>query len=388
MVSDTTRIQGAIRVVDKFGDYGLVGYYCLTPNQKELEHFVFSCRILNIGIEQFIYAHLSFPELTVVGEVIGQVKKEGRPDWILINSSKAKKSRVLAKGVKIYFKGGCDLSQMLHYIKEQNCTIIEETNYVSRRNMPIHAEHTQVLLNAQHVDDVKMESLVNSVPFVDEQFFNTKVFEASYDVLIYSVLMDYTQELYKNKNDNSLLPFGGYQFVLTDESHHEKIVGIYKARGLHLINNDFLRSFTAQYEHIGQITPEHFKLNLEKLRKSIPSEIPIIFVNGSEVDTPNPHEENAPLRHRIMNKALDEFISKSFNCYLLDVRKVITSNDQVEDNIRHYKREMHFNLAGELKKLMEDQIGISLVVNRTTMFSRIKVKIQRRIRNILNKVRF
>jgi FkbH-like protein len=59
----------AVRVHDKYGDYGIVGFYSYNKNSHTLEHFVFSCRILNLGVPQFIFNKLSKPKLSILPEV-------------------------------------------------------------------------------------------------------------------------------------------------------------------------------------------------------------------------------------------------------------------------------------------------------------------------------
>jgi len=52
--------HGVIFAYDKYGDYGLVGFFAFDERKtkRKLEHFYFSCRILNMGIEQSVYRHL------------------------------------------------------------------------------------------------------------------------------------------------------------------------------------------------------------------------------------------------------------------------------------------------------------------------------------------
>ena len=52
--------HGVVFVYDRFGDYGLVGFYALDerPTKPKLDHFVFSCRVLGMGVEQAIYGYL------------------------------------------------------------------------------------------------------------------------------------------------------------------------------------------------------------------------------------------------------------------------------------------------------------------------------------------
>ncbi len=52
--------HGAVFVYDAYGDYGLVGFYAFDESQRPLclDHFYFSCRIMNMGVEQCVYQHL------------------------------------------------------------------------------------------------------------------------------------------------------------------------------------------------------------------------------------------------------------------------------------------------------------------------------------------
>ncbi len=52
--------HGVVFVHDKFGHYGLVGFYAFDerPEQRNYRHLFFSCRILNMGVEQSLCRHL------------------------------------------------------------------------------------------------------------------------------------------------------------------------------------------------------------------------------------------------------------------------------------------------------------------------------------------
>lgn len=52
LLSDPHINSGYVSVRDKFGDYGIVGFYALKENT--LLHFTFSCRTLGMGIEQYV----------------------------------------------------------------------------------------------------------------------------------------------------------------------------------------------------------------------------------------------------------------------------------------------------------------------------------------------
>ena len=86
LLKDLSVESGYILVSDRFGDYGLVGFYAVKENS--LLHFTFSCRTLGMGIEQYIYNILKRPQLEIVGEVISDLSKWEIP--VLINRDNSK----------------------------------------------------------------------------------------------------------------------------------------------------------------------------------------------------------------------------------------------------------------------------------------------------------
>ena len=80
MLADTRRSSGYIRVRDRYGDYGICGFYSIAADGAALTDFLFSCRILNMGVEQWVYDHLGRPPVSVVGEVVATL--DGSVDWI------------------------------------------------------------------------------------------------------------------------------------------------------------------------------------------------------------------------------------------------------------------------------------------------------------------
>ncbi|MFS1895213.1 HAD-IIIC family phosphatase [Vibrio lentus] len=76
---------GVIHCKDNYGDYGIVGFYLMKtlPNgKKTLEHFVFSCRTMNMGLECYIYQMLGKPEIDIIEDVAYPLYLYESVDWI------------------------------------------------------------------------------------------------------------------------------------------------------------------------------------------------------------------------------------------------------------------------------------------------------------------
>jgi FkbH-like protein len=376
-----------LKVKDRFGDYGIVGFYALDVEKNKLIHFVFSCRILNLGVAQYIYSKLNFPDLEIVPDVAEKLDMVSKPDWIKEEFRKIEVQNYKSNNsVKVFFKGGCDLGQMTYYLQSKGFDFIEETNYVTSLNFPIHQEHTIVLLDSfLESDENKRYVVENSfIPFVDENFYKTKLFQEKYNCLVYSLLMDYTQEIYKHKTKNIKIPFGGYYGHWTDKDAESELLKRYSKRNFGITNETFA-AFREEFDHVGQISAEDFISNLVKIRSLVPEHIPIIFINGVEFDSPDKKEIGACERHKEMNLALDKFISQSVNTYLLDVRTIIKNEKQLTNNLRHYNREVYQEMSINLLDILNTVLNLNIDV-RLDFFKVVSDRLRKNqlVKRILN----
>jgi FkbH-like protein len=68
--------SGLVRVSDIYGDYGYVGFFAMVNVVNDfyrLRHFCFSCRILHMYVEHFVYNFLGRPALEIQGEVLSDI---------------------------------------------------------------------------------------------------------------------------------------------------------------------------------------------------------------------------------------------------------------------------------------------------------------------------
>ncbi|QDA58608.1 hypothetical protein [Hymenobacter jejuensis] len=348
--SDPSRRWGTVRVHDRFGDYGLVGIYCLNQPENRLEQLVFSCRILHLGIEQFTCAWLGFPALEVQGEVATELNTTDRPDWITVDAQDVDKQLVVGDSptvdstqLRVLLKGGCDLGQMTPFLQAFQLSVIEEFNYVNENQVPVHIEHTALLRAGRELPAPEQQRLAASLPFLGQEAFDTKLWSADYDALIYSPLMDYTQDVYREKATGLDIPFGGYHDLTTADL--AALAARYKQRRFRGMDEAFLQRFRHDFQFEGQISPLRFKQNLRWLREQLPSAVPVFFLNGAEIEVPGSNEPGAKERHVIMNQALAEFVAEADNCFLIDVRDFVRTPADVTNNLRHYHRAHYRTLA-------------------------------------------
>jgi len=119
---------GTVRVVDNYGDYGLVGFYLGMRRSKynKLIHFVFSCRTMNMGIEQYVYEMLNSPDIEIVGPVSYGLKTHDRVDWINAGGDDRASNQSGPLNEKLVLLGGCDLLQLASYCSTDRSEFVNE----------------------------------------------------------------------------------------------------------------------------------------------------------------------------------------------------------------------------------------------------------------------
>lgn len=106
---------GLVEVRDRYGDYGIVGFFCVRTkfSGTTVHHFAFSCRTLNMGVEQWVWEFLGKPEINPVKPVANPVESFDKIDWITEVASFDESETAPQK--RLCLVGGCDLLQVSFY---------------------------------------------------------------------------------------------------------------------------------------------------------------------------------------------------------------------------------------------------------------------------------
>jgi hypothetical protein len=136
---------GLVRVIDRYGDHGYCGIYILRMPRRLLQ-FTFSCRILGMGVERWLYQRLGRPHLEVQGEVLSDAVHDVSPiDWIQIRGSTTSVNGSAAeqKGW-ISARGSCDLRAVGHYFSLSAFRSSGEFN-MYRKGCDVRIDHSMFL---------------------------------------------------------------------------------------------------------------------------------------------------------------------------------------------------------------------------------------------------
>jgi FkbH-like protein len=357
---DNPRIEkGHIRVTDKYGDYGICGFYA--KEDAHLSHFLFSCRILNMGIEHWLYQKLGCPAIDVAGEVASGLHTESTPDWIHEGSRKkmlAEDDETVAKKkqVGIMVKSGCDMLQTKNYLIKSSL-LDAETNYVSTsKGTMVNNSHTEILRRSNRTTLSAYGEVIDKVQFFDQDAFKTRFFSNEHDVYIYSALEDYTRALYRYEDTDFIIAFDDFLVDATQRKNWSKHL---EGNKKHFLDAPFLEWFSTHFTFLGAIPIDSFRKNIIWLSNQIDSHKLLIILNGSEVEyTPKP-ESQRWLHHKKMNDLLEDAVKDRDNVVICDVREFLSQPEDHSNNIRHYNRKAYFQIAQKINSVIEDRYHVS-----------------------------
>lgn len=107
----------AIFASDRYGTHGLIGFYMQQRNERanRLVHYVWSCRMMNAGLEQYVYERLNKPELDVVEPVSNPISVFDVVDWVGEQSGGEDADAGVAKATQLLLLGSCDLTAVASY---------------------------------------------------------------------------------------------------------------------------------------------------------------------------------------------------------------------------------------------------------------------------------
>ena len=341
ILADPAYQCGTVWVNDRFGDYGMVGFYAVKDGRAE--HFLFSCRTIGMGIEQYVYQILGCPQITIVGEVISELGSKEPLEWINVDGEIETSEHSTIENVttkqRILLLGGCDLEQTAYYLEQSGVQFDSRFNYVANKRFECHPDSTVNLrATIENNADEKQYILDNCIFYDENVFFN--IVSGSYDVVIYSPLIDYSNGLYESKTRKGIYTvYGNKDFPgITDTGY---------------LTKEEQEAFNREFTFIGGISPQMLKDNLEWLVKALPNDTKIILLNAAEVDFPHPLEPNRYLTHIEMNKVLAEVSAQHSNIELVDVARMVTGSSDYADSIRHYNRKIYYQIANQLVSVLK-----------------------------------
>ena len=339
---------------DKFGNYGICGFYALNKKENKLVHFLFSCRIMNMGIEQFVYDYLRRPQIEIKGEVASTL--DSKVDWIEIVENLEIKTVPVPKlnNKNILFKGPCDLYSTLSYI-DADCNIDTEFPYWNKQLVYILAHtHTAFIEQTHRLSKEKLAELSMRFPFPNADEFKTKFFDEKYNLVFLSLLTVTHSGIYINKDDGTYAFFGFADCDITNESNWEKILAPIpvEARPQNIL---MLKEFQKHYVFGGNPPVDLVIKNINYILDNLKAKLVLIL--GSEIPTDKIQAgyENMAERHKILNSMIKETFKDRVE--FIELTDFIKSDEDYTTCINHFSRRVYVDLAQRVVEIANNVLG-------------------------------
>jgi FkbH-like protein len=346
---------GLLHVVDRYGDHGLAGFY-MVRNDSELLHFCFSCRILGMGVETWLYRRLGRPRLKIMPEVLSDPIKDPREiDWITLTD--LAQSSVGAANAGHQFdwvsaRGGCDLQALSHYFKVSSPEVIGEFN-VGRGGFDARVDHSMFLRYA--LEGLSPEAIQESAKLgYRPEDFKTSLTHRheGRGLIILSFWADVSYALYRHRRLNFMVPF-----ALSGRANHALDVRAATADELpdNLKNGWMaaaLSTLQSDYDFVGIIDEATFKGNLTAILAAMPGESPVVVLQGNtrlrDLQRGVTHTSTDNVR---FNGWIAETAAAHPRVAVVNIRDVISSEDEVSD-WSHFDRIVYYRLFTRISSLV------------------------------------
>lgn len=361
LLSEPDVDSGYVSVTDRFGDYGIVGFYALRDGR--LLHFVFSCRTLGMGIEQYTYNQLGRPELEIVGEVISDLSLEEGPAWINQNDSAEKSEKMQIRDLRehaVLVKGPCDLFQIYPYIARTELFDTEFT-YTTDKGLTIESTgHTTHVVEAGRLSEEQKRRVIDEVPFTDAGMYSDAIYRNPYKAVFLSILADANLGVYRRKETGERFAILEYIHPITDPASWPGLIaGEYNCAGFRF-TEEILRAFSEKYEFLGRNTPEQIVENLRYIREHLSDGCMLVVMLGGELYyEKNTFEayQDRHIVHKKINEAVRAWAEGQVNVRLMDVNRYLVDQSSFYDHFNHYIKPVYYALAGEMVDIVNECTG-------------------------------
>ncbi|MDE5803254.1 MAG: glycosyltransferase [Lachnospiraceae bacterium] len=347
MISNDWMDSGYIKVKDKYGDYGIVGFYCLNLLEKKLEHFLFSCRILGMRVEQYVYGKIGYPSIEIAEPVAGALEKGQVVPWISEGEEVERAEKSFCDNrVKILLKGPCDMNAIESYLIGGKITT--EFNYVNSKGFITTGQnHSMHIWESANCQEAEINDMLEEAPFLTRGDFETLLFQKEYHIICYSLLPDCHAGLYRNKKTGLYASFGSVNFDLTDMRNMAGYIDGSIVNHGFPFTEEIIRDFSEKWEFVGTTPGCEVIRNLKYMYENVPGEPVFVLLLGSEIEYEGDNAEFADHaeRHKEINALVKAFAEGKKRVRLINMTDFIKSQMDYADCINHFSRNVYYNLA-------------------------------------------
>lgn len=322
---------GAVWVKDNYGDYGLSGYYAI--RDEKLQHFFFSCRVLNMGVESFVHAHIGRPEVQCHSAAVKQEQERrllADAPWVQLSDTPPTVRLTRKQALWI---GGCDLQIMSSYLGhdvDTDCWLLP----TELRGAQVYGRSSLLALLAEE----NQLGLFANVPWLTADVVDVR--DGPWRDLVLSPWVDCASWTYRHRGTGVRIP----SFVALDADSSDWEWDHWWG------NNPGRERFLRDFEIDSPLSPAEVSRLLSDLAGKVGARrVLVMTVPEIASNRIYPWGENQRDRHIAFNAALERVAGEVENVELLDVREVVANavdlHDPDDPVVFHFRRDRYVELA-------------------------------------------
>lgn len=361
---------GLVHVRDRYGDHGYVGFYANLVHARRLEHFAFSCRMLGLGVERWLYDLLGRPNIAVAGEVAASLSAGPSVDWIRLADDAAQRPAGVRRG-RILFRGGCELQSLSHYARLDFDDIVDETP-IARNGRLIVLNHSAFIATSLQGMTDGQRDCAYRLDYADDDFASALLADEPLDAIVLSFWADALAAVYKHRETGLTIPFqmDGLSQPPFDNGRDIRscladLVDQNRGRGKLV---DGLRAIAEEFDYCGSTLSHEggreeagrLRRTLTALLSQIGKRAPVYVVLAYEGRADS---SKAPIdrlhHHRKLNEVTRAVAASFPDVMLIDPATLISDDDDLIDGT-HFDRLVYFRMYRALKQHLDSKLPTAL----------------------------
>ena len=355
LLSGYTVQAGIVRVRDNYGDYGQCGFYVMRSGSAGLRlvQFCFSCRILNMGVESWLYQHLGRPAMRVQGEVLSDVIHDTRKiDWITAELPEAQAVAGPDSAVLdyVYARGGCDLHAVTHYFNMVARDVYREFN-TTRDGANMRFDHTVFARYALQGLAGPAKAAFAKLGYQDADYTSllTQLPEGGNAAWVLSFWADADFALYRDRQTGLSVPLSldGVQTNQRDMTIVDPERAEFAAAAA------TLRTLQAEFDYTGMIGESEFKQNARMILGRAPTRARIFILMANELIRNEDGRMVVPPKKRRLNGWVRDIATDYPNAELVDIRDFILDDPEMKSN-NHFDRMVYFRVFQHIMRRIRE----------------------------------
>lgn len=337
-------VCSAIAVSDRFGDYGLCGFIAVNTREHRLEHFFWSCRVLNQGVVEHFAERIHIEHGVRLGHD-ALIDFPATVDWVTEEAGwTAPPPTVAACAPSMLMVGGCDLDIIAalmggtgHALTVHGLAEVDGVQQYGHSGVAVLSARLRLPADAFAASAARLP-WIGAVP--DPRDWS------AYEVVVLSLWVDYCCVTVQHRDDPHGVRAPSYRVV--DDSFSD-------SDWAHWVGPSLSRDEVRRDLVFGPpLTAGEVVEHLHTLVDSLPPSVRLILLTAPEIDRPVNYVWGARqnIRNREINAAVREFASVTAGVSIIDIARIVTSADDLigasEPTGFHYRRDAYARIAAAL----------------------------------------